>query len=163
MTCIYMVCMCVCVCVCVSFHDLCLCGVMWLLLCMCAWPMWGMSVLCMFLHVCICVVGVSVHVCGVCGYVRVCVYACVCAHVCMRVCVFNRNDWDIKLHGRAISHSSQCSKTFNKGCGMCYPVCGMLHIKEPLLLIGTNSTCGSSGFPLAIWVVLYHMSDTILP
>ena len=24
----------------------------------------------------------------------------------------------------------------NKGCGMCYPVCGMLHIKEPLLLIG---------------------------
>ena len=24
----------------------------------------------------------------------------------------------------------------NKGCGMCYPVCGMVHIKEPLLLIG---------------------------
>ena len=24
----------------------------------------------------------------------------------------------------------------NKGCGMCYPVCGMMHIKEPLLLIG---------------------------
>ena len=23
----------------------------------------------------------------------------------------------------------------NKGCGMCYPVCGMVHIKEPLLLI----------------------------
>ena len=23
----------------------------------------------------------------------------------------------------------------NKGCGMCYPVCGMMHIKEPLLLI----------------------------
>ena len=22
----------------------------------------------------------------------------------------------------------------NKGCGMWYPVCGMLHIKEPLLL-----------------------------
>ena len=21
----------------------------------------------------------------------------------------------------------------NKGCGMCYPVCGMVHIKEPLL------------------------------
>ena len=30
----------------------------------------------------------------------------------------------------------------NKGCGMCYPVCGMMHIKEPLLLI-------------------YHMSDAI--
>ena len=24
----------------------------------------------------------------------------------------------------------------NKGCGMCYPVCGMMHIKESLLLIG---------------------------
>ena len=26
----------------------------------------------------------------------------------------------------------------NKGCGMCYPVCGMMHIKEPLLLIGKS-------------------------
>ena len=24
---------------------------------------------------------------------------------------------------------------YNKGRGMCYPVCGMVHIKEPLLLI----------------------------
>ena len=24
----------------------------------------------------------------------------------------------------------------NKGCGMCYPVCGMMCIKEPLLPIG---------------------------
>ena len=24
----------------------------------------------------------------------------------------------------------------NKGRGMCYPVCGMVHIKEPLVLIG---------------------------
>ena len=24
----------------------------------------------------------------------------------------------------------------NKGRGMCYPVCGMVHIKEPLLVIG---------------------------
>ena len=28
----------------------------------------------------------------------------------------------------------------NKGRGMYYPVCGMVHIKEPLLLIGKNST-----------------------
>ena len=34
----------------------------------------------------------------------------------------------------------------NKGCGMCY---GMVHIKEPLLLIGKSSPCGSSGFPLS--------------
>ena len=39
--------------------------------------------------------------------------------------------------------------------GMCYSVCGMVHIKEPLLLlIGKSSPCGRSGFPLAIWVVL---------
>ena len=37
-----------------------------------------------------------------------------------------------------------------KGCGMCYPVCGMMHIKEPLLLIGKHSPCGGSGFPLLL-------------
>ena len=30
----------------------------------------------------------------------------------------------------------------NKGCVMCYPVCVMMHIKEPLLLIGKSSPCG---------------------
>ena len=34
--------------------------------------------------------------------------------------------------------------------GMCYPVCGMVHIKEPLLLIRKSSPCGGSGFPLTI-------------
>ena len=38
----------------------------------------------------------------------------------------------------------------NKGRGMCYPVCGMVHIKEPLLLIGKSSLCGGSGFPLLL-------------
>ena len=37
----------------------------------------------------------------------------------------------------------------NKGHGMCYPVCWMMHIKEPSLLIGKSSPCGSSGFPLS--------------
>ena len=37
----------------------------------------------------------------------------------------------------------------NKGRGMCYPVCGMVHIKEPLLLIGKSSLCGGSGIPLS--------------
>ena len=36
-----------------------------------------------------------------------------------------------------------------KGRGMYYPVCGMMHIKEPLLLIGNNSLCGGSGLPLS--------------
>ena len=38
----------------------------------------------------------------------------------------------------------------NKGRGMCYPVFGMMHIKEPLLLIGKSSLCGGSGFPLSL-------------
>ena len=37
----------------------------------------------------------------------------------------------------------------NKDCGMCYPVCGMVHIKEPLLLITKSSLCGGSGFHLS--------------
>ena len=38
-----------------------------------------------------------------------------------------------------------------KGCGMFYPVCVMVHIKEPLLLIGKSSPCGGSRFPLSIF------------
>ena len=38
----------------------------------------------------------------------------------------------------------------NKGCGMCYPLCGMVHIKEPLLLIGKSSLCGGSRFPFSL-------------
>ena len=29
---------------------------------------------------------------------------------------------------------------------MCYPVCGMVHIKEPFLSIEKSSPCGGSGF-----------------
>ena len=46
----------------------------------------------------------------------------------------------------------------NKGCGMCYPVCGMVHIKEPLLLIGKSSPCDGSRFPLSLsewWFLPY--------
>ena len=50
----------------------------------------------------------------------------------------------------------------NKGRGMCYPVCGMVHIKEPLLLIDKSSLCGDSGVSfLTIRMVLNHMSDAI--
>ena len=45
---------------------------------------------------------------------------------------------------------------YNNGRGMCYPVCGMMHIKEPLLLIGKS---GGSGFPLLLSV----WSFTICP
>ena len=33
---------------------------------------------------------------------------------------------------------------------MCYPICGMVHIKEPLLLIIKSSLCGGSGFPFSL-------------
>ena len=37
-----------------------------------------------------------------------------------------------------------------EGRGMCYPVCGIVHIKDPLLLIEKSSPCsGGSGFPLS--------------
>ena len=38
----------------------------------------------------------------------------------------------------------------DKGRGMCYSFCGMMHIKKPLLLIGKNIPCGSSGFALSL-------------
>ena len=38
----------------------------------------------------------------------------------------------------------------NKCRGMCHPVCGMVHIKEPLLLIDKSSLCGGSGFPFSL-------------
>ena len=38
----------------------------------------------------------------------------------------------------------------NKGLGMCYPVCGVMHIKEPMLLIAKSSLRDGSGFPLSL-------------
>ena len=38
----------------------------------------------------------------------------------------------------------------NKGRGMHYPDCLMLHIKEPLLLIEKSSQSGGSGFPFLL-------------
>ena len=49
----------------------------------------------------------------------------------------------------------------NKGRGMCYPVCGMVHIKEPLLLIDKSSLCGGNGFPLSLSEWSSTMSDAI--
>ena len=47
----------------------------------------------------------------------------------------------------------------NKGRGMCYPLCGMMHIKEPLLLIDKSSLCGGSGFPFSLSEWSLTMSD----
>ena len=49
----------------------------------------------------------------------------------------------------------------NKDRGMCYPVCGMVHIKEPLLLIGKSSPDGfvvsPSEWYLTICPTLYNV------
>ena len=46
-------------------------------------------------------------------------------------------------------------------CNKGRPVSGMVHIKEPLLLIGKSGQCGDSGFPLTICVVLYRRYITV--
>ena len=51
---------------------------------------------------------------------------------------------------------------FHKDHCMWYPVCGMVHMKDPLLLIRKSSPwSGSSGFLLIIFVVIKHMSPVI--
>ena len=42
----------------------------------------------------------------------------------------------------------------NKGRGMWYPVCEMMHIRKTLLLIGKSSPCGGSGFPFTAGLIL---------
>ena len=67
------------------------------------------------------------------------------------------------LHARPIKLflvPTSAPQLVNKSCGICYPVCGMMHIKEPLLLIGKSSPCSAdSRFPL----LLYEWSFTICP
>ena len=51
----------------------------------------------------------------------------------------------------AISRPSQCpTNGVVKGRGMCYLVCGMMHTKEALLLIGKSNSCGGRRFPLSL-------------
>ena len=52
---------------------------------------------------------------------------------------------------------------YNKGHGMCYPVIGIMHTKEPLLLIGKSSPCsGGSRFPShCLSGFFYHMFSAI--
>ena len=52
----------------------------------------------------------------------------------------------VGIYDRNFSFQPVLHDLSNKGSGMCYPVYGVVHIKEPLLLIGKSSPCGSSGF-----------------
>ena len=51
---------------------------------------------------------------------------------------------------RFISRSSQCSTTGVTKVVVCVILSGMVHIKEPLLLIDKSSLCGGSGFPFSL-------------
>ena len=50
----------------------------------------------------------------------------------------------------AISRSGQCSMTGVTKAMVCAILSGMVHIKEPLLLIVKSSLCGGSGFPFSL-------------
>ena len=83
---------------------------------------------------------------------------------------FPGKNWDISSVDSVIKNETECTRyterevtdlkyfSFqpvlhdwcNKGRGMCYSVCGMVHIKEPLLLIGKSSLCGGSGLPFLL-------------
>ena len=58
----------------------------------------------------------------------------------------------MKLHGRASAHGAMGHRiaplrwTHFSFRGKCYPVCGMVHIKDPLLLIEKSSMCVLSGY-----------------
>ena len=45
---------------------------------------------------------------------------------------------------------TQCSTTGVTKTVVCVILSGMMHIKEPLLLIVKSSLCGGSGFPLSL-------------
>ena len=69
---------------------------------------------------------------------------------------------------RAFAHGAMCRQFDPSWGSMHYPVGGVMHIKEPLLLIGKSSLCGGSGFPLSLseWsfticLTLYEWSFTI--
>ena len=76
------------------------------------------------------------------------------------ICSWCDGSWDQSLMVDSLSYFSfqpVLHVWYNKGRGLCYPVCGILHIKDPLLLIEKSSPfSGGSGFPLAM--ILYHTS-----
>ena len=57
------------------------------------------------------------------------------------------------LHGGPLELGARCSSMVE--CSLMVRVCGIMHIKEPLLLIGKSRPCGSYRFPLSLSVWLF--------
>ena len=72
------------------------------------------------------------------------------------ICIFLFGDNSATQHNHRVDPLSYFSfqpvlhDWCNKGRGMYYPVCGMVHIKGPVLLIDKSSLCGGSGFPFSL-------------
>ena len=102
----------------------------------------------------------------------VCIDVCMCVCMCVFVCVGAGRSSEVErslmvrwvvgsiLYGvdplSYFSFQPVLHNWCNKGGGMCYPVCGMMHIKEPLLLMWRQRVSF-----LTIRMVLNHMSDAI--
>ena len=66
---------------------------------------------------------------------------------------------EIQLHDRASAHGAIGYLGVTKAVVMYHSVCGMVHIKDPLLLIEKSSPCiGGSGFPLSLSEWSFTMS-----
>ena len=74
--------------------------------------------------------------------------------MCMQYNKFNFKKTTKYKHTVRLCKSDFCFLSFqpvlhdwcNKGRGMCYPLCGMVHIKEPFLLIGRVAYVAAAGF-----------------
>ena len=87
------------------------------------------TIMSVYYHVCV------YHVCGIVHIIR--------THKVVVSYFLSLSEWSLTI--QLVLHD-RC----NRCCGMSYAVCGMMHIKEPLLLNGKRSPCGGSGFPLLL-------------
>ena len=76
---------------------------------------------------------------------------------CCHVLVDAHVSIDVK---RSFSRQPVLHDWCNNGRGMYYPAYGMMHIKEPLLLIGNSSLCGDSGFTLSLSEWYFNICPT---
>ena len=58
----------------------------------------------------------------------------------------------------SILHGGPIELFIIPGCGMCCPVCGMVHIREHLLLIRKSNPCGGGG---SGFLVSRYMNDSL--